>query len=251
MRRSRKARRRWPHRTALRRFGLGSTDRAVDTVARRRLLGWITIVVVVLALGLMWTVTPLGRFLRPTYAVAALDAFGAHPWAHWILLGGFVLGGLLAVPVTVMIVLTVAIFGAAEGAFWSLLGVTFSGALNFTIGRSLGHGYVAQVAGSRIRTVSLKLRDGGVVAIAALRMMPITHFTVVSLVAGASHVRLRDFLAGTILGMAPGTAAVALFFDRLSAATRDPSWEHAAFLVGVSLAILAVLLWLRRLARDA
>jgi len=183
----------------------------------------------------------------PRFKVNNLS-LGGHPAAPWLILAGFVLGGLIALPVTVMVVLAAAAFGPIQGFLVGLGGSTLSACTSFAIGRLLGHRQLAALAGSRVHAVSLKLRAGGVTAIAALRMMPVTHFTVVSLVSGVSHVRLRDFIAGTVIGMAPGVGAIALFFDRLSAATREPNAEHIAWLTGVSIAVLAVLLTMRRLA---
>lgn len=129
---------------------------------------------------------------------------GDHPEAIWVILVGFVVGGVIALPVTVMVVLTAAAFDPLAGFLLGLAGATLSGTISFVIGRVLGHGVVVQLAGTRLHRVSLKLRDGGITAIAAVRMMPVTHFTIVSLIAGASHIRTRDFLAGTVIGMAPG-----------------------------------------------
>ena len=42
-----------------------------------------------------------------------------------------------------------------------------------------------------------------------IRMVPIAPFSVVNLVAGASELSLRDFMLGTVLGMAPGIAVMA------------------------------------------
>jgi uncharacterized membrane protein YdjX (TVP38/TMEM64 family) len=42
------------------------------------------------------------------------------------------------------------------------------------------------------------------------------------MVAGASHIRLRDMLLGTGLGMLPSTVVMAFFVDRIVAALRAP-----------------------------
>lgn len=217
--------------------------------ARRRLLAWALVLVALTMAALAWTLAPVRALIDPRALLAALEAFSAHPAAPWVVLAGFLVGGLLVLPVTLMVVLTVAAFGPVTGFLYALGGATLSGTLSFAIGRALGHRQVARLTGSRLHAVSLRLRDAGVTAVAAARMLPVTHFTIVSLVAGATHIRARDFIAGTILGMAPGIGAIALFFEGFSAATREPGLWQLAWLAGVSLAILAVLLGVRAIAR--
>jgi uncharacterized membrane protein YdjX (TVP38/TMEM64 family) len=71
----------------------------------------------------------------------------------------------------------------------------------------------------------------------AVRMIPVAPFTVVNLVAGASHIHLRDFVLGTLLGMSPGILAVTLFADRIAAVLRDPSPATLALLAAATAAI--------------
>jgi uncharacterized membrane protein YdjX (TVP38/TMEM64 family) len=68
----------------------------------------------------------------------------------------------------------------------------------------------------------------------ALRVVPVAPFTVVNLVAGASHIRFRDFALGTLLGMIPGTLALVVLSDQVVAALRSPDAAHIALLVGLA-----------------
>jgi phospholipase D1/2 len=84
----------------------------------------------------------------------------------------------------------------------------------------------------------------------AVRVFPVAPFTIVNLVAGASHIRFRDFLIGTALGMAPGIGTVSIFSDQLVAVFREPSLATLSILAAVILAIaggaIALQSWLRR-----
>ena len=79
--------------------------------------------------------------------------------------------------------------------------------------------------------------------------MPVAPFTVINLVAGASHIRLRDFALGTLLGLLPGVFAIALFADGLVESIRDPDTGSFAWLAAVviviALAAFALRKWLR------
>jgi uncharacterized membrane protein YdjX (TVP38/TMEM64 family) len=76
-------------------------------------------------------------------------------------------------------------------------------------------------------------------AVAAVRVIPLAPFTMVNVAAGVSHVRFRDFLAGSALAMSPGIVLLALFADRLEQAVIDPGWGSALVLAAV-VALLAL-----------
>ena len=76
------------------------------------------------------------------------------------------------------------------------------------------------------------------IAIAAVRLVPIAPYTVVNLVAGAVGVQLRDFLLGTLIGMLPGIVLLTAMGDRLRRVLADPSAAQIAILV------LAIVVWL-------
>ena len=84
-----------------------------------------------------------------------------------------------------------------------------------------------------------------------VRIVPIAPFTIVNIVAGASHIRLLDFILGTIVGLAPGTTLIVLFVDRIVAAIRSPGVMTFAFLVIVVAVVVGLMLALRqRIARE-
>jgi len=78
------------------------------------------------------------------------------------------------------------------------------------------------------------------------RMLPLAPFTVVNVVAGASHIGLRDFLLGTAIGMLPGTLATVVFVDRIMEALRTPSAGTLISLALVAAALVGLALLVRR-----
>jgi hypothetical protein len=58
-------------------------------------------------------------------------------------------------------------------------------------------------------------------------MLPIAPFSIVNVVAGASHIRWSDFLLGTVIGLAPGITTLTFFVDRAIAAIREPAQERS------------------------
>jgi uncharacterized membrane protein YdjX (TVP38/TMEM64 family) len=63
-------------------------------------------------------------------------------------------------------------------------------------------------------------------------------FTFVNIAAGASDIKLVDYVAGTLLGMLPGLVVMSALGHRIVAIVSDPS------LTEVSLLALAVIGWI-------
>ena len=65
-------------------------------------------------------------------------------------------------------------------------------------------------------------------------------------VVGASHIRLRDFLLGTALGMAPGIAMTVIFVDRVTKAVTNPGIGTFAIVIALAALLVAVALYVNR-----
>ncbi len=232
-------------------------DRLVDDIvpqetrpaAGGRVLGVILLIAAVAGLAAAWRWGPLGEWLD----MSTLETMGAAieraPLTPLWVLVAYVIASLIVMPITLLVLATAFIFGAWTAFAYAVAGSALGAGVTFVIGRVLGRGLVRRIAGSRLNSLSRRLGEGGVVAVMVIRMLPVAPFTVVNIVAGASHLRIRDFLLGTALGMAPGILAVTVFADRLAAVVLDPSPAQLAILAGVVLAIAAGALGLRRWAR--
>ena len=157
---------------------------------------------------------------------------------------------LLLVPVNLLIAATGAVFGPLLGLAYALAGSLVAAGAVFGLGRALGSDRVRRFAGRRVNAVSRRLGRHGLWTMALLRLLPIAPFGVVNLVAGASAMRLRDFLLGSLIGMAPGVALMTLFGDRLGVWLRRPDPFNLAVLVAAALAVVTLALVLGRWARQ-
>ena len=139
------------------------------------------------------------------------------------MLAAYVVGGLLVVPVTALIVATGIVFGPLLGSLYAFArrAAERGGHLLDRRGASGRHA-VRRLAGSRLNRITRRLAKKGMVAIAVIRLLPIAPFSVVNAVAGASHIRLREFMLGTALGMFPGIVATVVFVDRVDRGRHRP-----------------------------
>ena len=169
-----------------------------------------------------------------------------------ILVASFVMAGFLLVPVTALVIGTVVAFGPFLGFVYALLGSLASALAAYGVGAQIGRRNVLRMAGRRVSQISRRLAKRGLLTVIVVRVVPVAPFTVVNLIAGASHIRFQDFLAGTLFGMTPGIVAIVLLVDRVSASIRAPSPENiltlVAVAVGVVLGVVVLSRWLLRRA---
>ena len=110
----------------------------------------------------------------------------------------------------------------------------------------MGAGLIESLLGRRFTRISRRIKDKGILAVAAIRMVPIAPFTVVNLLAGASRIRLRDYTIGTMLGLIPGLLVIAPLGRQAYEVLTDPSIEDTLMLVGLALVWLTVSFGLQR-----
>jgi phosphatidylserine/phosphatidylglycerophosphate/cardiolipin synthase-like enzyme/uncharacterized membrane protein YdjX (TVP38/TMEM64 family) len=227
--------------------------REVRRRAERPVLRTAAVLVALAALAGAWRWTALRHWIEPAHVAALLETYRLHPIAPLVVIGAYVAGGALMVPVNLLILGTALAFGPLLGPVYSLLGALASATATYWAGRLLGRGAVRRLAGSRLGRLGRHLARRGVLTMTAVHLLPIAPFTIVNLVAGASRLRFGSYLAGTALGMLPGILLLGLVGDRLAHLLRAPSARNlAAFIaLGVLLAtaLLVGALGLRRLRR--
>ena len=233
-------------------------DRLVDEIVPREQrpragvrIAWVSALVLALGgLAAAWRWGPLHEWLDVDTVAAAVAALDGEPSTPLWVLGVYVLASLSAMPITLLIVVTALVFGPVAGIGYALAGSLLGGGITFAIGRVLGRDTVRRLAGARLNELSRRLGNGGVLAVVVLRLFPVAPFTLVNLVAGATHLRARHFLLGTALGMAPGILAVTVFSDRLAVALWNPSPGALALLAAAAALIAAgafvIYRWLAR-----
>lgn len=101
--------------------------------------------------------------------------------------------------------------------------------------------------GHRLKALSGKVGRQGIVAVLALRMTPIAPFTLINILAGATHIRPWDFVIGTALGLLPSVIALTAVGESLWQLIAEPTVAKVAILIGVVLGWLALSIALQRL----
>jgi phosphatidylserine/phosphatidylglycerophosphate/cardiolipin synthase-like enzyme/uncharacterized membrane protein YdjX (TVP38/TMEM64 family) len=213
---------------------------------KSRVIRFVLILLATAGLAAAWRWTPLGEWISPERISGMADYLRGNSMAPVIVIPLFVLTSLAMVPVTLLIFAVALIFSPWMALSYSMAGCLLGGVISYGIGHALGRSTLSRLAGSRINRVSRRLAKHGVITMTAVRLVPIAPYSVVNMVAGASHIRLQDFLLGTFLGTAPGITAITLFEHQLEAVIREPGIKSLAVLAAVVAAVLTAGLVVRR-----
>jgi uncharacterized membrane protein YdjX (TVP38/TMEM64 family) len=177
---------------------------------------------------LVWDLHDVSAWLEPFR-----DAWYALP----IVMLAFVV--LAIVPVVLLIAATGLVFGPILGPLYAMAGCLTSASVGFAIGRRMGRRRVERWGGERVARLSRAIQRNGTLAVFFVRKVP-APFTLSNIVVGASSVRYRDFMIGTLLGMGAFVVALAGFGYQLTRALTDPTpatLTTAALFVGVPLTL--------------
>lgn len=192
---------------------------------------------VILALGLMWQFVPLAK---PDMVRAELAALAGNPLAPVIVVLVFVIGGFLMFPVTVLIAATAAAFGPWLGFGYAALGALLSALATYALGSLIGRRTLRDFLGPKLNRVRQRVARRGVLAVAAIRMVPIAPFTVINLAAGASAIPVFDYMAGTLLGMLPSLIMISAIGNQLARILTLPTPFDLAVLTAAVAAWIAL-----------
>lgn len=192
-----------------------------------------------------WRWGPLGELIDPGILAQWLGGVNKNPLAPVFVIVSFVLGGFVLLPVTLLLATTALIFEPVLSIIYGLLGALASAMALFMVGRRIGRDSVRQLAGDKVNKISKRLARRGLLTMITLRIVPVAPYSIVNLVIGASHLSLRDFVLGTLLGMAPGILALSFLGDRLTAIIHDPQTENLLLLGSVIVIVVVGFVALR------
>lgn len=234
---------------------LAVPEHGLRSLAKRRLPRAVALIAALLGLAAAWAWTPLATWLEPDH-LATVAAPLSHGWLGAIAaVVCIALTTLAMVPITALIVVATLLFGPWKGAAIGLCGSIVGAWIGYALGRAALGDAVADMLGERFDRVQRGLRDRGLLAVVAVRIVPVAPFTVVNIVAGSSGVGLRDFLIGTALGMLPGAIGLALAADRVAAAVQSPDLPTVVIAAAAVLVVVGALhhlrAWLARITSDA
>lgn len=164
----------------------------------------------------------------------------AGPWFAVVFFTAHVVVTVAPFPRTVFTLAAGLLFGAGLGVLLAVTASAASALLALLLVRATGwrlDRLDRVVTGERLAVLQARLRERGWAAVLALRLIPAVPFSVINYAAGASGIPARPYTVATVVGLAPGTAALVVFGDAVTGRV-----SPALALVSAGIAALGVLL---------
>ncbi|MCE7792007.1 TVP38/TMEM64 family protein [Salipaludibacillus sp. CUR1] len=143
--------------------------------------------------------------IDPMRIQAAVLSFGI--WAPLIYILLFSLRPFVLFPASVFAVAGGLAFGPFLGPVVTYAGSLTGAILSFLLVRRLGSRFIQKSWRGRGKHIQKKIEDNGFFYITALRIIPVINFDFVSYLSALSRIPFNKYLAGTMVGIIPGTLA--------------------------------------------
>jgi phospholipase D1/2 len=228
----------------------------IRTLASNRLVQAIGVgVALTLVLAAAWKFTPLAEVVTVESSVEWVEAFSSRWWAPIAILLAFTPASFVMFPRQAIIIAAAVAFGPIKGWLLSIAGVLVAALAGWLIGRQMNEARVRRWAGPRFEPTANLLRRRGLVAVMAVRALPVAPFTVESIVAGALRIKWTDLALGTLFGMAPGMLGTSFIGDQVGAAISsgrqfNPWIVAAAVVWTISVSVFAKY-WFGRIQKQS
>jgi uncharacterized membrane protein YdjX (TVP38/TMEM64 family) len=131
---------------------------------------------------------------------------------------GYAVLVLVPAPASLLTILGGALFGLWWGTLLAWSGALLGASGGFLLGRRLGRPAVDRMLRGRLQQADQVLARHGLVAVLAVRLLPLFPFTPINYASGLLGVRPRDYVLGTAVGIVPG----ALAYAAVGASGADP-----------------------------
>jgi uncharacterized membrane protein YdjX (TVP38/TMEM64 family) len=171
------------------------------------------------------------------------------PWSLPVAVAAFAALAFIGTPQIVLIAAAVVAFGPYLGAAYSWIGTLVSSLVGFYVGRGAGARVLARFSGEGLRRFMRLVGENGFLASLVVRLVPSAPFIVVNMAAGVTPMRLRDFVAGTAIGIVPKIALTAFAGASVVQLMRGEIAGHGLELAAIGAIWIAIGWYARRWLR--
>lgn len=214
-----------------------------------RSLGIVIILAVSLvSLGLLWQWLAMSDALTPGHLLQYTLAWRNSPWAIVVVMAIYAGASLVVFPMSILGMATGLVFGPLWGFVYAMAGTLLVSVITYWIGRRLGREALLSHGGRRLNGLARRLAGRGIRTMAVINLLPLAPFTLTNMLAGAFHLRFRDYLAGSLVGIVPWVMGLTLLSSQVrELLTAENRTELLVSLGGIALGLL-ILLGLKRYA---
>jgi uncharacterized membrane protein YdjX (TVP38/TMEM64 family) len=169
----------------------------------------IAIIVAVISIAKMFNLTHL---LNPETLREMVLSYGIYAPLIFILI--YILVTIFFLPGTPASIAGGLIFGATLGTLYVVTGATIGAIIAFTVARLLGEQFIEDILKGKYKKLyeyDKKIEKSGFMTVLILRLVPIFPFNALNFALGLTRVKFKDYALATLLGIIPGSFALAFF----------------------------------------
>lgn len=157
------------------------------------------------------------------------------PWLGPIFVAVYAGLATFAAPVSPLAYGAGAVFGLVRGSLYVMLASLIGASAGYFLARSAWSGVARRLLG-RFHDKMRDLRKGNLfLTTLRMQLLPVMPFGIFNYAAGVSHFRFLPFIAGTAIGILPGTVAAVYVGDRVMAGITKS--DKSAFLVATAVVV--------------
>lgn len=178
------------------------------------------LLVAVVLLGTMWHLLQRYELLTQAHLselIGYVRQWRTAPWMFAAVMATYAIALLVMFPLSLLVVVTGLLFGPIWGVAYATLGTLTSSVVSYWVGHWLGREALMRYGGRHLRGLSGYLSQRGIRTMTVINLLPLAPFTLTNMLAGAFHLKFRDYMIGSTLGIVPGLAAVILLGSQLGA----------------------------------
>ena len=164
---------------------------------------------VVLAVAFAVFSTDISQYLSPERLRSYLALSG--PYAPLIFISAFIGGFFLRIPGSIFIILAAVVFGKLPAIIYSFIAITAGASLTFFVARFFLRDTVSKMEIRGVKGLNEKIAERGFLTVLFLRLVFVL-MPPLNWVLGITKVKYRDYLLGTLLGVAPAVFTLILVF---------------------------------------
>ncbi|MCR8897066.1 TVP38/TMEM64 family protein [Gordonia sp. GONU] len=185
----------------------------------------------------------LGSYFIPLPSIGSVRAWGDDlgPAFPWLFFAAYAVVTIAPIPRSTFTVMAGIFFGPVVGFVGAMIASSIAAVAAFGLVRALGRDRVRPFLKKPVvKAVEYRLERRGWLAVGSLRLIAACPFSVANYCSALSSVRPVPFTVASIIGMAPGTAAVVMLGDSLTGETNPLQLlvSGALFAVGIAGLIL-------------
>lgn len=212
----------------------------------RRGLKIATFVVLVAGVAILYF-TPLRSVFTREHIYAAINHLRGLWYGPIVLIVGYGIGCVFAVPASIFIIAAAVIWGWKLGVLYAMCGAMLGSSAAYFAGLFLGEGLL-QRFGRAGAMVSRQVSRNGFVSILVARLIPGPPFAVWNYAAGIARMNFGEYFLGTLLGTLPAHIVFAYCADALfnGSMSEGDAVKKLVIVAGLLISLVALTAILKR-----